>query len=156
MLRVTKLTDYATLVLTAMASTPAAVHSAADLAERAGLELPTVSKLLKLLAQAQLVQSFRGAAGGYRLTREPEQIRLIHVLEAIEGPLAVTECVGQSGQCGIEHRCEVRANWRRINDVIAEALTSVSLVDLLSPPPRGPVRRANSGKQPIPLIVTSA
>lgn len=151
MLRVTKLTDYATLVLTVMAADGEAVHSAAGLADKAGLELPTVSKLLKLLAQAHLVQSFRGAAGGYRLARAAEDIRLIHVLEAIEGPLAVTECVGQQGQCGIEHRCGVRANWRRINDVIAEALHGVSLVDLLKPPPRGPVRKTQS----IPLVMAS-
>ena len=73
------------------------------------------------------------------------------MLEAIEGPLAVTECVGQEGQCGIEHRCGVRANWRRINDVIAEALHGVSLVDLLKPPPRGPVRKTQS----IPLVMAS-
>lgn len=151
MLRVTKLTDYATLVLTVMAADGEGLHSAAGLAEKAGLELPTVSKLLKLLAQARLVQGFRGAAGGYRLMRPPADIRLIHVLEAIEGPLSVTECVGQSGQCGIEHRCGVRANWRRINDVIAEALHGVSLVDLLQPPPAGPTRNTYR----IPLVVTS-
>jgi FeS assembly SUF system regulator len=140
MLRVTKLTDYASLVLSAMATEPDAVHSAAGLAERAALELPTVSKLLKLLAQAQLVQSFRGANGGYRLARAPAQIRLLDVLEAIEGPLGLTECSAHAGQCGIEHVCGLRANWRRINDVIAEALASVSLQDLLAPPPRGPIR----------------
>jgi len=153
MLRVTKLTDYASLVLTAMAAEAEAVHSATGLAERASLELPTVSKLLKLLAHAGLVQSFRGATGGYRLARPPAQIHLIDVLEAIEGPLAVTECVGQSGLCGIEHSCGVRANWRRINDVIDEALRGFSLLDMMSPPPpRVPTRAP--GKR-IPALLTN-
>ena len=75
MLRVTKLTDYATLVLTVLASTPEAVLSASGLAERAGLEAPTVAKVLKPLAQAGLVQAFRGASGGYRLARPPARSR---------------------------------------------------------------------------------
>jgi FeS assembly SUF system regulator len=131
MLRVTKLTDYATLVLTVMASEPGAVHSAAGLAERARLELPTVAKLLKPLAHAGLVAGFRGANGGYRLARAPEAISLIEIVEAMEGPLGVTECSLHEGQCGRETHCGVRANWRRINDVVLDALRGVSLAQML-------------------------
>lgn len=133
MLRVTKLTDYATVVLTVLASEPDAVTSAAELAERAGLETPTVAKLLKPLAQAGLVDAFRGVNGGYRLAREPRRISLIEIVEAMEGPLGMTECSVHAGVCGIESSCNVRANWRRINDVVADALRGVSLAQMLAP-----------------------
>ena len=135
MLRVTKLTDYATLVLTVMASEPGAVHSAAGLAERARLELPTVSKLLKPLAHAGLVEGFRGVNGGYRLARAADAISLIEIVEAIEGPLGVTECSLHEGNCDRETHCGVRANWRRINDVVTEALRGVTLAQMLPPKP---------------------
>ncbi len=137
MLRVTKLTDYATVVLTVLAAELAAsgerVLSAAELAERAGLEAPTVSKLLKPLAQAGLVEGFRGANGGYRLARPADEIGLIEVVEAMEGPLGMTECSVHGGSCGLERQCGVRANWRRINDVVVEALSSVTLAQMIAP-----------------------
>jgi FeS assembly SUF system regulator len=148
MLRVTKLTDYATVVMTVLASAPDRVHSAAELAELAHLEAPTVAKLLKPLAAAGLVEGFRGARGGYRLARAPQDISLADVVQAMEGPIGMTECSIAEGQCGIEHQCGVRANWRRINDVVAEALQQVSLAQMLAPPPRG--------KSPIPLRLASA
>ena len=139
MLRVTRLTDYATVVLTVLAARPDAVLSAPELAERAGLEPPTVAKVLKPLAAAGLVSGFRGANGGYRLARPAEAISLIAIVEAMEGPLGMTECSMPSGQCGIEHSCGVRANWRRINDVVADALRGISLAQMLVPP-QHPVR----------------
>ena len=151
MLRVTKLTDYATVVLTVLASEPATVLSAAGLAERAGLEIPTVAKVLKPLAQAGLVEGFRGAAGGYRLARDPARITLVDIVEAMEGPLGMTECSLHAGNCGIESSCGVRANWRRINDVVADALRSVTLADMLgTPAPRG------RGTRTIPASLATA
>lgn len=141
MLRVTKLTDYATVVLTVLAARPGQVLSAADLAEHAGLEQPTVSKLLKPLAQAGLVEGLRGVHGGYRLSREASDISLIEIVEAMEGPLAMTECSQDHGQCGIAHQCGVRANWRLINDVVAEALRGVTLEQMLQPPSPNDTRR---------------
>ena len=141
MLRVTKLTDYATLVLTVLAARPGDVLSAPDLAEHAGLEAPTVAKLLKPLAQAGLVEGFRGANGGYRLARDPAAISLVEIVEAMEGPLGMTECSLHDGHCGIEQSCGVRANWRRINDVVADALRGVSLAEMLQPPTPAPVRK---------------
>ena len=141
MLRVTKLTDYATLILTVLAARPGGVLSAPDLAEHAGLEAPTVAKVLKPLAQAGLVEGFRGANGGYRLAREASAISLVEIVEAMEGPLGMTECSLHDGQCGIEQSCGVRANWRRINDVVADALRGVSLAEMLQPAPAAPVRK---------------
>lgn len=134
MLRVTKLTDYATVVMTVLANRPDAVHSAAELAELAHLEAPTVAKLLKPLAAAGLVEGFRGARGGYRLARAPEAISLADVVQAMEGPIGMTECSTATGQCGLEHNCGARANWRRINDVVSEALQQVSLAQMLASP----------------------
>jgi len=142
MLRVTKLTDYATVVLTALAAQPDAVLSAAGLAEQAGLEVPTVAKILKPLAQAGLVSGFRGINGGYRLARPASQITLIDIVEAMEGPLGMTECSLHEGNCGIEQSCGVRANWRRINDVVADALRGVTLAEMLGPPAPHRARRA--------------
>lgn len=134
MLRVTKLTDYATVVLAALASAPDRVLSAAELAERARLEPPTVAKVLKPLAHAGLVEGFRGAAGGYRLARPATEISLIAIVEAIEGPLGMTECSGEHSSCEHEPHCGVQSHWRRINDVIADALGGITLADMLPPP----------------------
>ena len=142
MLRVTKLTDYATLVLTVLAARPGDVLSAPDLAEHAGLEAPTVAKVLKPLAQAGLVEGFRGANGGYRLARDAAAISLVEIVEAMEGPLGMTECSLHDGQCGIQQSCGVRANWRRINDVVADALRGISLAEMLQPAPPPTTRKA--------------
>lgn len=133
MLRVTKLTDYATVVLTVLAVRPGEVLSATELAEFTGLEPPTVSKVLKPLAQAGLVEGLRGVRGGYRLTRGPGQISLCDVVEAMEGPLALTECSHDQHQCGMAPKCGARSSWRLINDVVSEALRNVSLAQILPP-----------------------
>lgn len=149
MLRVTRLTDYATVVLTVLAARPEAVLSAAELAERAGLEPPTVSKVLRPLAQVGLVEAFRGAHGGYRLARPPQEISLLEIVEAMEGPIAMTECSLDEHVCGIASQCGVQANWRRINDVVAAALRDVSLAQMFAdapvpPPPPSGARRIDA------------
>ena len=136
MLRVSKLTDYATAVMTCLASAGDGVTSAQALAERAHLELPTVSKLLKQLAQAGLVASTRGINGGYRLSRAPERITIADIVTAMEGPIGMTECSAHAGLCGHEPHCGVRVNWQRINQAIAGALANVTLADMLHPPPK--------------------
>jgi FeS assembly SUF system regulator len=140
MLRVTKLTDYATLVLATLAEAPARVHSAAELAERARLELPTVSKVLKPLAHAGLVTGFRGATGGYKLARPAERILLIEIVEAIEGKLGLTECSGEHSHCEYEPHCGTRGHWHKVNEVIASALRGVSLAQMLPAPATLPAR----------------
>ena len=146
MLRITKLTDYATVVLSTLAEAPGRVHSAAELAERARLELPTVSKVLKPLAHAGLVTGFRGASGGYRLARPAADIQLIEIVEAIEGKLGVTECSGEHSSCEHEPHCGTRGHWHRVNEVIAGALRGVSLAEMLPPAKRKPARA-------IPLVL---
>ncbi len=135
MLRVTRLTDYATLLLTVLAAAPDEVYSATALAERTRLELTTVSKVLKLLAQADVVTSFRGVNGGYQLARAAAAINLFDVVQAIEGPLSLTECSSEHGRCEYQSSCGVSPHWRQINDIVSEALRRVSLAQLLTPAP---------------------
>jgi len=133
MLRITKLTDYAVVVLTVLATRQGQVCSATELAELVGLETPTVSKLLKSLTQAKLIESVRGIHGGYRLARLPQTIALIEIVEAMEGPLALTECNHEDSRCGIAHHCGLQFHWQKINEVIADALRAVTLAQMLHP-----------------------
>jgi FeS assembly SUF system regulator len=135
MFRVSRLTDYATVVMTCIAAHPGDVLSTAQIAEEAHLELPTVSKLLKSLGHAGLVDSFRGVNGGYRLARPAQEISLAEIVEAIEGPLGMTECTLSEGQCEREAQCGVRGSWQRINHVLDNALRAMSLADMLHPAP---------------------
>ncbi|MEO7063271.1 MAG: SUF system Fe-S cluster assembly regulator [Dokdonella sp.] len=136
MLRVSKLTDYATVVMTCLLDAGGGVLSAQSLAERARLEVPTVSKLLKQLAQAGLVVSTRGINGGYRLARAPERISIADIVIAMEGPIGMTECSVHAGMCDRETHCGVRVNWQRINQAIAGALANVTLADMVKSPPK--------------------
>jgi len=133
MLRVSRLTDYATVVMTCIATHPEEVLSTAQIADEAHLELPTVSKLLKALGHAGLVASFRGVNGGYRLARDAREISLAQIVEALEGPIGMTECSLAEGQCERESRCNVRGSWQQVNGVLANALRAVSLADMLKP-----------------------
>jgi FeS assembly SUF system regulator len=130
MLRMGKLTDYATVILASLAQDPLRHRAAAELAERTHLSRPTVSKLLKGLQRAGLVISSRGSLGGYRLARDPEQITAAQILDVFEGPIAITECSGASSQCGIERQCRVGGAWQRVNAAIRRALEDVTLRQL--------------------------
>lgn len=137
MLRMGKLTDYATVVLANLAQEPTRHRAAAELAERTRLTRPTVSKVLKGLQRAGLVISSRGAQGGYRLARAPAEITAAQILDVFEGPIAITECSSASSQCGIERLCRVGGAWQRINAAIRRALEDVTLQQLagLDAPP---------------------
>jgi FeS assembly SUF system regulator len=127
MFKLGKLTDYGTVVMAALAAEPAALRNAQALAASTHLSVPTVSKLLRQLARAGLLESARGAHGGYRLAREPARITVADVVAALEGPIALTQCSIHSGDCAIEPHCAVRANWRLIDTAIRQALESVTL-----------------------------
>ncbi len=135
MLRVSKLSDYATVLLVELAGDPGCIRPAAELAEAAHLELPTASKVLKMLSSAGLVESYRGVAGGYRLVRSPGQVSVAQIVEAIEGPIGMTECSLHEGACSHEPHCGVRGPWQRISHVVVRALRDVSLADMLEDRP---------------------
>jgi FeS assembly SUF system regulator len=130
MLRISKLTDYATVVLAALAEHPEQLRTAAALAGRTRIAAPTVSKLLKQLHRAGLLTSVRGLHGGYQLSRPPAQITVAAILDALEGPVSLTDCSGGHGQCGIEHHCRVASVWQRLNLALRRALSDVTLAEL--------------------------
>jgi len=129
-LRISKLTDYGTVVLAHLAKEPASICSAADVAQATGIAVPTVSKLLKSLARADLVTSTRGANGGYQLARDPRDISAASVIDALEGPVSITECSATDSHCDYESVCNVGNAWQRINIAIRRALEDISLTDL--------------------------
>ncbi|MBX6420553.1 MAG: SUF system Fe-S cluster assembly regulator [Sinobacteraceae bacterium] len=127
MFKLGKLTDYGTVVMATLAAEPQALRNAQALAAATHLSVPTVSKLLRQLARAGLLESARGAQGGYRLARAPARITVADVVAALEGPIALTQCAIHSGDCAIEPHCAVRANWRLIDTAIRQALEAVTL-----------------------------
>jgi|CXWL01.1.fsa_nt_gi FeS assembly SUF system regulator len=133
MIRLSKLADYAIVLMACLAEEPAALASAQALAERTRLEVTTVAKLLKQLANGELVQSARGASGGYRLSRAAVEIDVAQIIAAIEGPLGMTECSVHQGLCGREDYCTVSSNLRKINQAVEAALRAVTLADMAAP-----------------------
>ena len=131
MLRISKLTDYGTVILAALAAQPSAARmTASDVAERTKINLPTVSKLLKNLQRGGLVSSSRGSSGGYQLAHPPKQISAAAILDALEGKLALTECSGSHSHCGIESTCSVGHAWQHVNLAIRRSLEEISLAQL--------------------------
>ncbi len=131
MLRISKLTDYGTVLLAHLAENRDDVLSAADVAAATGIAVPTASKLMKSLARRGLVVSTRGANGGYQLARDPGDISAADIIDALEGPVSITECSSIDSQCEHEGVCSVGGAWQRVNVAIRHALDGVSLDDLL-------------------------
>lgn len=133
MLRLSKLTDYGTVIMTHMARQPARVYSAAEVATAIGVTVATASKILKTLARENLLQSLRGAHGGYLLSRPPDEISIAEVIDAMEGPVGITECSATVGLCAQEGSCSLRGNWQRVNQVIRRVLSDLTLADMAQP-----------------------
>jgi len=140
LLRITKQTDYGIVLMTRFAAEPEGVTSSArDLAEHSGLPQPMVGKILKLLVKEGLLESQRGAHGGYRLSRDPSRISVAEIVRALEGPIAITECADDDGDGVCRHSggCPLQANWQRINRAINGALEEISLAEMAPPAPCG-------------------
>jgi len=137
MLRISKLTDYGTVVMTYLARENDRLHAVSEIAAEIRLAAPTVSKILKQLVRAGLVASHRGAKGGYALARAPQTISMIEIIDALEGRVGLTECGSSPGLCVQESLCSIRTNWQRINGAVREALAGVTLAEMAAPqPPR--------------------
>lgn len=134
MIRMTKQADYGIVLMTRMAGEPARKFNATELANGLQLPLPTVSKILKILGRADLLESHRGVKGGYCLARETEEITVADIISALDGPIAITECIDDSpGECSQESICAVRGNWQRINQAIRHALENITLAEMTHP-----------------------
>lgn len=135
MLKLSKLCDYAGVIMAQLAREPSKPMAATEIAQYTGLPHPTVSKTLKLLLRAGLLTSRRGAQGGYQLAHAPSAIRASDIIVAIEGPVAMTSCSHSDQQCDIAVHCRVGDNWQRVSQAIHELLESVTLEQLARPEP---------------------
>ncbi|MDD3181993.1 MAG: SUF system Fe-S cluster assembly regulator [Alphaproteobacteria bacterium] len=134
MLRMSKLADYAFIILTQMATNSGQTWSAASLSMETTLPLPTVAKLMKLLSKHDIVAAQRGASGGYRLSRFSNKISIANIIEAVDGPIRLTECAGvalgkEECDCAVDV-CPIKEGWTVVNKAIRQSLEIVYLSDL--------------------------
>lgn len=131
MLRLTKFTDYGFLMLAFMANDPSPMHNARDLSEACHIPLPMASKILKMLAREGLLISHRGIKGGYSLARDPQGVTASDIIGALDGPIALTECLeDHPSMCALDQTCQLKNNWERINRVIKDALDKITLREM--------------------------
>ena len=134
MFKLNRMTDYAIVVLGALAHRQGEILATAHLAELTGLNQPTVAKVAKTLMAADLLETQRGVHGGYRLAQPAAATSLVQIVEAMEGPIAVNDCVdGAQAPCVISNCCFMSRNWNRVNLAVRNALSDVSLEDLTDP-----------------------
>jgi len=134
-MRLSSMADYAVLTMTAAARHCGGARvNVAQLAEETGLPGPTVAKLVSRLSAAGLVKSVRGAHGGFKLARPAAAITLADIVEAVEGPIALTSCV-EAGKhdCTLEAACSLRPRWPRVNEALRGALAGIALAELSAP-----------------------
>ncbi len=135
MVRISKLTDYAVVIMAYIAEVSIDdsdyISQAREIAQHTHLALPTVSKLLKILTKFQFLNSIRGTKGGYQLAMQPENISIVDLIQALEGPIAITECNLGHLHCSSETQCAIRTPWLQINQIITDALSKVKLSDLV-------------------------
>ena len=134
-MRLSSMADYAVVTMCAAARHCGSARiSAAELAEETRLPVPTVQKLVSLLSRAGLLRSVRGAGGGLKLARPAAAITLADIVEAVEGPIALTSCVEWGKHdCGLETCCSVRPHWGVVNETLRGALAGVPLTRLAQP-----------------------
>ena len=156
MFKVNKLTDYATVLLIDIARADG-VRPTQRIAERTGIPLPTVAKIMKSLNRAGLVSSTRGSGGGYALGRPAAQISVADVIQAVEGPIALTACADTSDeQCGIESLCPVSGKWNRVNMAVRSALEEVTLADMVEEVAAFGIRKFAAVPAVAPSVVPTA
>jgi len=145
MLRISRLTDYGTMILVHLATREGKVCSASDVAAGTHVALPTAQKILKALTRAGLIVSSRGSEGGYALSRPADSISAADILDVLEGPVAITECSHSDSHCELESRCQVGGAWQKINKAIRGALDDITLADLARPARDLPVQGMAQG-----------
>ena len=130
-MRLTHLADYAVVLMTAAARRePSARLSATELAQATGVPLPTAQKLTGLLANAGLLSSVRGAGGGFALARSVTEISLADIVEAVEGPIAMTVCSEGRSDCALDAHCRIKPHMGVVGHAVRGALGAVSLTEL--------------------------
>tara|TARA_B100001250_G_C19080989_1_gene478520 strand:+ start:33 stop:494 length:462 start_codon:yes stop_codon:yes gene_type:complete len=134
MFKLNKMTDYAVVCLGTLARKPGYSMSATELSKETGLTIYTVQKILKLLVvKSNLISAKRGSQGGYTLNKKSNEISVVEIIEALDGPISLTACVDSSGsRCETSNVCLLGGNWNRVNEIIRDSLNDISLHDLLS------------------------
>ncbi len=130
MLRISKLTDYGTVVLAQMVSNENSLTSASELSNLTDINFPTVSKILKILYKAKIVESVRGVNGGYKLIRNADEISVARIIDAFEGPISITDCSSDKCKCKVESHCNIGLAWQNINQSIRSLLEKITLSDI--------------------------
>jgi FeS assembly SUF system regulator len=131
MLKISKLTDYATVLLAHLASQQDQLLNVAALSQATHIAKPSVAKIMKALHQAGLVHSTRGALGGYELAKPAKLISAAHIIDAVEGPQGLTDCA--KGNCDRAPDCQVGHSWQQVHLKIRKTLEELSLAELSSP-----------------------
>ncbi len=131
MIRISKLADYGTVIMAYLALHAPEAHNAKAIAAAIHIALPTVSKLLKQLAHADLVISLRGAKGGYALKTSAEKLTLSMIVNALDGGVALTQCSHRKGMCAVESTCMIRQSFRNVSSVVSDVLSKVTLAEML-------------------------
>lgn len=156
MLRLSKLTDYAVVVLVRLSGMEG-VQTSPGIAAATGIPEPTVAKVLKTLAASDLVSSQRGAKGGYRLNRKLSAIPIADVIAAVDGPIALTACVeGSTSECESQGLCPMRGRWDPVNDAIHSALSRITLADMQAAPLPAFRMHSSSMTRPQAVLQTAA
>ena len=143
MIKLNKMTDYAVVCLGTLSRKPGHSMSATELSKETGLTLFTVQKLLKLLmTKSELILAQRGSQGGYILNKSSSDISVAEIIEALDGPIALTACVDSSdSMCDASNICFLGGKWNKVNEVIRKTLNDISLDDLLNPTDTFPLKK---------------
>ncbi len=138
MLSVSRMTDYSVVVLSCFVKGQLKkILKASLISDKTGIPLPTVSKVLKVLAKGNVIKSHRGVDGGYSLERLPFEISMEEIVLAVDGPLKLTSCIRQVDNCCVSHKCgtvggcPMRTNWDKVNTKVAKVFQSISLDEFL-------------------------
>lgn len=152
MIRLSRLADYSVVLMTHIAAGPGRLHTAAAAAAATRVPEPTAGKILKVLSRHGLLDSQRGINGGYTLAHTPEDISVTEIIAAVDGPIALTECLdADGGACDLETICPTRSGWHKINAAIRRALDGVTLADMMDPfaPFVAPATGAETGRETV-------
>ncbi|MCC6597316.1 MAG: SUF system Fe-S cluster assembly regulator [Alphaproteobacteria bacterium] len=148
MIRISKLADYAVVVLAALSREAEMRANVGALAGKTRLPEPTVAKVLKALTREGIVESLRGVNGGYKIARALGEITVAEIVLAVDGPVSLTACIEDSPeQCDFQCHCLMKGRWNDVNDAIKNALESISLADMIVRPSRPSVNQSAARRQ---------
>ena len=131
MLKVTRLADYAVIIVTSFKGVEKEIVSAQQIIKKTNLQQATVNKILAILVRKKILTTFRGTKGGYKLRKDLSNISIKDLIEAIEGPVALTDCLGENANdCNLFNLCATKNTWGLVNNAIKETLDKIKIKDI--------------------------